>query len=95
MRVSRKIIAFACLGAAALLLSGCGKDFTGFGEFEGWGGSTKGFGDIDGYGNKQVGLCSYTGGCMPDSSDEEGGSVSSYKSSKRGGDTSGAGATDQ
>jgi hypothetical protein len=62
------LIPFAafCLCAVALLLSGCGGDYNGYGEYdEGWG-ESKGFGDVQGYGFEQVGLCSYIGGCMPE-----------------------------
>jgi hypothetical protein len=77
MRFYSKII---ILSVATLTLCSCGKDFnTGFGEYEGWGGYTKGFGDIDGYGDKQVGLCSYTGGCMPEKATEGGPSISAPK----------------
>ncbi len=51
-----------CAGLLATL-AGCGKDFNGFGEEEGFGGYTKQFGNVD-ESYKPVGLCTYTGGCM-------------------------------
>jgi hypothetical protein len=77
-----RLQAFFTLAAACLMLSGCGKDFNkGFGEMEGWGGYTKGFGDVDEGMDKPVGLCSYTGGCMPDKA-EEGTDPNSFKGTK-------------
>jgi hypothetical protein len=89
--MSPQLTKLACLAAMGLLLSACGKDFNGFGETEGFGGYTKGFGDVEGYGNKQVGLCSYTGGCMPEESEDGSTATGSYKSSR---DRSGGAAAD-
>ena len=78
-----KSYAFACLGAMGLLLSGCGGDFTkGFGELEGWGGYTKQYGEVDEGMNKPVGLCSYTGGCMPEKKEDDGVTPNSFKGTK-------------
>ncbi len=89
MRRPSRRIALLCLGAATLLLSACGKDFNGFGEMQGWGGYTKQFGDVDGYGDKQVGLCTYTGGCMPENA-ENGVTANSYKGTDSSGDHAGS-----
>ncbi len=89
MKLPVSTFTLACLGATALMLSGCGKDFNeGFGETQGWGGYTKGFGDVDEGLDTPVGLCSYTGGCMP-SGWNQGVTANSYK-----GDLSGAHAPD-
>lgn len=84
-RVSYAVLAGFC----TLLLSGCGKDFNGFGELQGWGGYTQQFGEVSGYGSKEVGLCSYTGGCMQDRGDGET-DPNSFKGTKSARDNSGA-----
>lgn len=63
-----------------LLLCGCGQDYNGWGDEEGFGGSTKGFGDVKGYGSEEVGLCTYTGGCMPDEKSDDDTSTKAKKS---------------
>lgn len=45
---------------ATLALSGCNDKF-----------ATEGYGDTEGYGTEKVGLCSYLGGCMPESGDSQ------------------------